>query len=65
MNQKTKFIKSISIRCDEKMSNLLEELEGIMLLNTTSVVKLALVTLYEKEMGRKFQTNKGDTNVEL
>lgn len=47
------------------MSNLLEELEGIMLLNTTSVVKLALVTLYEKEMGRKFQTNKGDTNVEL
>ena len=65
MNQKTKFIKSISIRCDEKMSNLLEELEGIMLLNTTSVVKWALVTLYEKEMGRKFQTNKGDTNVEL
>ena len=65
MNQKTKFIKSISIRCDEKMSNLLEELEGIMLLNTTSVVKLALVTLYEKEMGRKFQTNKGDTNVGL
>lgn len=65
MKQNIKSIKSISIRCDEKMSKLIDELEDMMLLNTTSVVKLALVTLYEKEMGRKFQTNKGDTNVEL
>ena len=65
MKQNIKSIKSISIRCDEKMSKLIDELEDMMLLNTTSVVKLALVTLYEKEMGRKFQTNNGDDNVEL
>lgn len=62
MTEKIKLQKSISIRCDEKMSNLLDELEDIMLLNTTSIVKLALVTLYEKEIGRKFQN--GDNNVE-
>lgn len=56
MNEETKYKKSISIRCDEKMENMLDELEEILLLNTTSVMRLALATLY------KSQIENGDIN---
>lgn len=54
MTSELNYKKSISIRTDEKMSKMLEELENKLLLNTTSVMRLALVTLYEQ------QTSKGE-----
>ena len=56
MEKETKFVKNISIRCDEKMSGMLKELEDNMLLNTTSIIRLALSRLY------KSQIKNGDTN---
>ncbi len=49
-----KYNRSISIRCDNKMNKMLKELEEKLLLNTTSVMRLALVTLYKEKI------NKGD-----
>lgn len=46
MKNKVKYQKSISIRTDERMSEMLEELEEKLLLNTTSIMRLALATLY-------------------
>lgn len=59
INEK-KFKKSISIRCDEKMENMVDELEEKLLLNTTSVMRLALVTLYEQYFGSQLPKTKGD-----
>ncbi|WP_296865415.1 hypothetical protein [uncultured Methanobrevibacter sp.] len=50
MTTESKFKKSISIRCDDKMSNMLDELEEALLLNTTSVMRLALATLYKSRI---------------
>lgn len=47
MNEEVKYKKSISIRTDEKMDKMLQDLEEKLLLNTTSVMRLALATLYE------------------
>ncbi|WP_405272067.1 hypothetical protein [Methanobrevibacter sp.] len=52
MVNKVKFKKSISIRCDEKMEQMIDELEEKLLLNTTSVMRLALVTLYEQQKSK-------------
>ena len=46
MENEVRYQKSISIRTDERMSEMLEELEEKLLLNTTSVMRLALATLY-------------------
>ena len=46
MENSNKYSKSISIRTDERMSEMLEELEEKLLLNTTSIMRLALATLY-------------------
>lgn len=59
MSNEGKFKKSISIRCDEKMENMIDELEEKLLLNTTSVMRLALATLY------KSQIEAGETNANL
>lgn len=56
MEKENKFVKSICIRCDEKMSKMIQELEENMLLNTTSIMRLALSQLY------KSQIKNGDTN---
>ena len=56
MTNEVKYKKSISIRTDEKMSKMLSELEEMLLLNTTSVMRLALATLY------KSQIEDGDIN---
>lgn len=59
MNSELKYKKSISIRTDEKMDKMLQELEDKLLLNTTSIMRLALVTLYEQQIGKK-PRNDGD-----
>ena len=60
-NMKNKSYKSgISIRCDERMSTMIDELQGKLFLNTTSVMRLALANLYEKEIGRLSNNNEGD-----
>lgn len=60
-NMKNKSYKSgISIRCDERMSTMIDELQEKLFLNTTSVVRLALANLYEKEIGRISNNNDGD-----
>lgn len=58
MENQVKYQKSISIRTDERMSEMLEELEEKLLLNTTSVMRLALATLYS------IQIEAGDINDE-
>lgn len=55
MHKKNIFKKSISIRADKKMENMIEELEEKLLLNTTSVMRLALANLYEQHF-----ENEGD-----
>ena len=60
-NMKNKSYKSgISIRCDERMGNMIDELQEKLFLNTTSVMRLALANLYEKEIGRLSNNNEGD-----
>ena len=49
MNNEKRYNKSISIRCDEKMEQMIAELQETMLLNTTSIMRLALATLYEQQ----------------
>lgn len=58
MENQVKYQKSISIRTDERMSEMVEELEEKLLLNTTSVMRLALATLYS------IQIEAGDINDE-
>lgn len=58
MENQVKYQKSISIRTDERMSEMLEKLEEKLLLNTTSVMRLALATLYS------IQIEAGDINDE-
>lgn len=41
---------TISVRCTDRMNEILDELSEKKLLNTSSIVKLALATLYEKEI---------------
>ncbi len=60
MNEEVKYKKSISIRTDERMDTILKELEEKLLLNTTSVMRLALVTLYEQHFGSQLPKTKGD-----
>lgn len=50
MNTKGKYTKSISIRCDEKMEQMIGELSETMLLNTTSIMRLALANLYKNQI---------------
>ena len=48
--------KAISIRTDERMEEMLQELEDKLLLNATSVMRLALATLYKCQI-----ENEGDS----
>lgn len=57
---KISYNSSISIRCDERMSNMIDELQEKLFLNTTSVMRLALANLYEKEIGKKPNNNESD-----
>ena len=51
MTNKRNFNKSVSIRTDKQMDKMLEELGEKLLLNTTSIMRLALSNLYEKQCG--------------
>ena len=60
MTNEVKYKKSISIRTDEKMSEMLEELEEKLLLNTKSIMRLALVTFYQQQTGKSLPKSEGD-----
>lgn len=51
----------ISFRCNKKVSNMIDELKDKLCLNTTSIMIMALVLLYEKEIGQ-FNNNDGDND---
>lgn len=53
---KEKFVKSISIRCDESMSRMIDELKQELPLNTSSILRLALIQFYRN------QKKNGDLN---
>lgn len=44
------YTRSISLRCDEKLSNMIDELEDELLLNTSSVLRMAIRSLYLEEI---------------
>lgn len=46
---KEKFVKSISIRCDESISRMIEELKHELPLNTSSIIRLALIQYYRNQ----------------
>lgn len=54
---KEKFVKSISIRCDESMIRMIEDLQQMLPLNVSSIMRLALITYYREE-----QLKNGDLN---
>ena len=49
----------ISFRCNKKVSKMIDELKDKLCLNTTSIMIMALVFLYEKEIG-ELNTTDGD-----
>ena len=51
----------ISFRCNQKVSKMIDELKDKLCLNTTSIMIMALVFLYEKEIGQ-FKKNRGDND---
>jgi hypothetical protein len=51
----------ISFRCNNKVSKMIDELKDKLCLNTTSIMIMALVFLYEKEI-RQSTNNDGDKN---
>lgn len=56
MEKETKFVKNISIRCDESMSRMIDELKQELPLNTSSILRLALIQFYRN------QKKNGDLN---
>lgn len=57
MENEVRYQKSISIRTDEKMDTMLQALGDKLLLNTTSIMRLALVTLYKQQIGENPRNN--------
>ena len=55
MNTEEYYERNISLRCDEKVSNMIDELEDELLLNTSSVLRIAIRNLYNQQI-----INKGD-----
>ena len=54
------FVRSISLKCDEKLSNMIDELEEELLLNTSSVLRMAVRSLYLEEIDDELPNVKGD-----
>lgn len=46
MLKNTKYSRSISLRCDKKICNMIDELEEELMLNTSSIMRLAIRSLY-------------------
>lgn len=49
MTKEIEYTRSISLRCDEKLSNMIDKLEEELLLNTSSILRIALRNLYKQE----------------
>ena len=54
------YTRSISLKCDEKLSNMIDELEEELLLNTSSVLRMAVRSLYLEEIDSKMPNIKGE-----
>lgn len=54
------FVRSISLKCDEKLSNMIEELEEELLLNTSSILRMAIRSLYLQEIDDELPIVSGD-----
>lgn len=50
MTNETEYTRSISLRCDEKLSNMIDELEEELLLNTSSILRIAIRNLYKQQI---------------
>ena len=50
MSKEIEYTRSISLRCDEKISNMIDELEDELLLNTSSILRLAIRNLYKEHV---------------
>ena len=46
MSKETEYTRSISLRCDEKICNMIDELEEELMLNVSSIMRLAIRGLY-------------------
>lgn len=51
MNYESEYYRSISLRCDEKLCDMMDELEDELLLNTSSILRLAIRNLYKSQIG--------------
>lgn len=60
MTEKNEYVKSISLRCDEKISNMIEELEEELLLNTSSILRMAIRSLYLEVIDDELPNVEGD-----
>lgn len=52
--------RSISLRCDEKLCNMIDELEDELLLNTSSILRMAIRLLYLQEIDDEMPNVSGD-----
>ena len=50
----------ISLRCDEKLSNMIDELEEELLVNTSSILRMAIRLLYLEEISDELPNVNGD-----
>ena len=50
MTYEEEYNRSISLRCDEKLSNMIDELEEELLLNTSSILRVAIRNLYKQQI---------------
>jgi len=49
MKENNNYNKSISIRADENIERMIKEIKEIMPLNTSSIMRLALITFYREQ----------------
>lgn len=49
MSYEDEYTKSISLRCDEKLCTMIDELEEELLLNTSSILRIAIRNLYKSQ----------------
>lgn len=48
MSNEIEYTRNISLRCDEKLCDRIDELEDELLLNTSSILRLAIRNLYKQ-----------------
>lgn len=60
MTYEGEYYRSISLRCDEKLCNMIDELEEELLLNTSSILRMAIRLLYLQEIDDEMPNVSGD-----